>query len=140
MGGKGKVTMFEKIINPSLSVYDGETNKFIGEARFDLLPETENKILQMVNYHKIPHSVILMNLDFVEASGDYVPPVIGKALKQEGIIRAVFIDTANFDQLPIEIRFKYNAKARGYRKNNPYLFDSFELSNIELESIQPIIY
>jgi hypothetical protein len=76
--------MFNKIINPSLSVYDGDTNAFIGEARFDLTPEAEEKILQIVNYNKTPSSLFLLNLDFVQPSDNYVPPPIDRPKKAMG--------------------------------------------------------
>jgi hypothetical protein len=140
MGMRGEATMFDKIINPSLSVYDGETNVFIGEARFDLTIEAEEKLLQLVNYNKTPSSLFLLNLDFVQPSDNYIPPPIGGMKKSNGILRAVLIETNTRDQLPIEIRFNYDAIARGYRVNNPYLFDSFEFSNMHVQSISQITY
>lgn len=132
--------MFTKITNPVIDIYNGETNQFIGEARFKLSADAEQELLQLVNNNKTPSSLVLMDVDLYQPSESYVPPTPFIAYTRKGILRALFTDFITGELVPIEIRFKYDTRARGNLSGNLYYFNSVEFNNIVVESIQEIVY
>lgn len=126
--------MFVKITNPIIEIYDGDTNEFIAETTATLTPDAEKALLDLVNYNRIPARLFLLNLTF-KPSEHYTPPTFDKPAKRRGIIKANFTDSASGEQVPVEIRIKYDARAHGNLLGNQYFFDSVEYSNIVLEGI-----
>lgn len=128
--------MLIRITNPIIDIYNAETNEFFGESKFQLTSQAESGLLGLVNYSRVPSSLILLNLDFDKLSEDYNPPNQYFPKKSKGIIRAIFTESDTEEQTPIEIRFKSDIKSNSNVWGNPIHFDSVELSNIELESIK----
>lgn len=131
--------MYTRITNSSVAIYDGVTNKFIGEARFDLSPEAEKALLGLVNYGKTPEALLITNLELYQPSPDYIPPTPYQSYKREGVFRGSFTEESSKELVPIEIRFKYNARARGNSTGNLYFFESANFDHIEIESINEIL-
>jgi hypothetical protein len=131
--------MYTKIIDPSISIYNGYTNEFIGSARFNLSPESENDLLQLVNYNITPAVLLLMNLNFYQQSTYFDPPTLDQPANRKGILRAIFINTAG-EQVPMEIRIRYDARARSNLSGSRTFFESAMYDNIEVDSIEEIFY
>lgn len=131
--------MYTDIINPTIAIYNGYTNEFIGEAMFNLTPQAEKDLLQLVNYNNIPKSLLLLNLNFYQQSTYFDPPTLDQPANRKGIMRGIFVNTAG-EQVPIEIRLRYDAIAKGNLSGNSSFFESVEYSNINLDSIEEIIY
>jgi hypothetical protein len=122
-----------------MDVYDVETGKLVGNARFKLSPESEKALLDLVNNGKPPKSLLLINEEVFNTPEDYLPPTGSIPVRREGIFRAWFRqDDGN--TVPIEIRLIFDALVRGSRMPNKYFFDSTQYSNIKIESINQFGY
>lgn len=126
--------MFAKISNPEIFISDGETGEFISETKFSLSSDAEKALLDMVNYNKVPPSLLLLNLKF-QPSDHFIPPSLEGPVKRIGIIKGLFTDANSGELIPVEIRIRYDAMARGNLSRDQYFFDSVEYSNIELEGV-----
>lgn len=127
--------MFTQISNLTIDIFNEAGNQFIGEARFKLPQESEQALLQLINYSVQPQTLILQDLDFYQPSSYYVAPNIYAPIRRSGIIRAVLTDVANGYKIPVEISLKYDARAR-HSGVNPYFFDSVEYTDIVVGSIK----
>lgn len=130
--------MFSNISNLTIDIFNEPGTQFIGEARFDLPKESEQALLQLVNYGVKPQTLMLQNMDFYRPAGAYVAPDISKPLRQSGIIKAVLSDTVNGFEIPVEIDLNYDAMVR-HSGGNPYFFDSVEFDNIQVNSIKALV-
>lgn len=139
MKKKGAFTMYTKVINPNISIFNRNTNKFIGTASFNLTPEAEKDLLQLVNYNITPKSLLLLNLNFYQQSTYFHPPNLVRPVNHQGILRATFLNESG-ERIPIEIRLRYDAIARGNISGLKNFFDSVEYYNIAVDSIQEITY
>jgi len=128
--------VFTRIKNPRITIYDGETNQFIGTASFKPTTEAEKALLQLVNYGIKPSSLTLLDVNLYQPDKDYVPPTPYYLYPREGTIYAFFTDSTAGADIPIEIQMKYNARARGTLTGNLYHFDSVDFSDIEIESVK----
>jgi hypothetical protein len=134
MGWKVELELFVKITDPEIFIYDGETGEPVSQTRFSLSAEAERALLDLVNYNIIPPKLLLLNLRFQPAE-HYIPPSLDRPVKRVGAIRGLFTDAASGELIPVEIRIRYDARARGNLLGGEYFFDSVEYSNIELEEI-----
>jgi len=131
--------MFDQIVNQTLDTFNGINGLFVGEARFDLPPESEKALLNLVNYNLKPQTMTVLNLDFYQPSENYSPPSINDTIPRTGIIRAIFVDSVNGFQVPYDIRFRYLARARE-EGINPYFFSSVEWKDVVVDSVQRVSY
>jgi hypothetical protein len=131
--------MYTKIIDPSIVIYNGYTNEFIGSAKFNLTPESQDALLRLVNYNSIPASLLLMNLNFYQQSTYFDPPVLDQTVPRKGILRVIVVNDAG-EQIPMEIRLRYDARARSNVSGSLTFFESAEYNNIEVDSIEEIFY
>lgn len=131
--------MFNQIENRTIDTFNGINGLFVGDARFDLTPESEKALLNLVNYNIKPKTLTLLNLDFYQPSENYSPPNIYDPIQRTGIIRAIFVDSVNGFQVPYEIRIRYLARARE-AGNNPYFFASVDWTDIVVDSVQRVTY
>lgn len=129
-------SMYNMITNLVNEVYDGKTSEFLGYATFELAPTETAKLLQLVNYGKVPESIILSNLDIVRTAEDYAPPTLTVKYPRIGILRALFRDDTSGVLIPIEIHFTFDVRGRGQQRGNLYHFDSVEYSNIKVDEIK----
>lgn len=127
--------MFDRIAKPVNRVYDSVTNEFLGYSRFDLSPSEEEKLLQLVNYGKIPKSLILLDVTFSQTPKDYVPPSLTQKFRRRGVLRALFRDADSGKYIPVEIYFTFDVRGRGNASGDIYYFDSLEYSNIKIDQI-----
>ncbi|MBN7772961.1 hypothetical protein [Clostridium aminobutyricum] len=128
--------MFTKIKDPRILIYDGETDRLIGMASFELTPEAEKALLGLVNYGIKPSTITLLDINLYQPDRTYVPPTPFDAYKREGTIYALFTDSSTGENIPVEIQMKYTARARGNIFETLYHFDSVEFSDIEIESVK----
>lgn len=128
--------MYTKINNPTIDILDANTGKFLGTSTFDLPSGEEKKLLNLVNYGVKPSTLLILNANLYDAPEDYVPPSIDKALKREGILNALFTEQGTEKNIPIEIRIKFDSRARGVVPGDPYYLNSVQYSDIEVESVK----
>lgn len=127
--------MYTKITNPSVDVYDGKTNQFLGEARFELTSEAEQELLNWIN-NRVPfRSLIMLNSDF-QPSENYVPIVPNKTYHQKGIFRALLTEGDTGKKIPVEIRGTYDWRARSVEPGT--FLSSVEYSNVKIDEIEKI--
>ena len=131
--------MFNQISSPTIDIFNGINDQFIGEASFTLTEQAEKALLNLVNYNVMPQTLTLLNVDFYQPSENFTPPNINEPIQRAGIIRAIFRDTANGFQVPYEIRMRYLTRARD-PGINPYFFSSVEDTNIKVDSVQRVSY
>ena len=131
----GDAVMFDKVSHLVNEIYDGSTNKFLGYSRFDLSQSEEEKLLDLVNYGKVPESLILLNVRFSQTPADYVPPSLTQKSKRRGILRGLFRDADSGKYIPVEIYFTFDVRGRGNLSGDIYYFDSLEYSNIQIDHI-----
>ncbi|MGE4213915.1 MAG: hypothetical protein AB7E42_03945 [Anaerotignaceae bacterium] len=131
--------MYTKISNPEIIIYDGETKKLIGTAKFNLSPTAESDLLQLVNYNIAPSSLLLLNASLYEPSKTYLSPTPYFEYMREGRIRALFTDVYTKNQVPIEIIIKYNARANSANPKNQNFYDSVNFYNIEVKSVERML-
>lgn len=128
--------MYNMITNLVNEVYDGKTGEFLGYATFELAPTEAAKLLQLVNYAKVPESITLSNLDIVRTAENYTPPELTVQYPRIGILRALFRDDTSGVLIPVEIHFTFDVRGRGQQRGNLYHFDSVEYNNIKVDQIR----
>lgn len=127
--------MYTKMNNPQIIIYDGDTKKLIGTAKFDLSPSAENDLLKLVNYNTPPSSLLLLNLNLYEPAENYLRPAPYFKYMREGKIKASFTDLYTKNQILLEIFIKYNVRAHSANPNNLQFYDSVLFDGIEVISI-----
>lgn len=127
--------MYDIVTHLVNEVYDGKTDEFLGYSTFELPTTEERKLLQLVNYGKIPESLILLNVNFSQTPPDYVPPKLTEKAKRRGVLRALFRDKASGVFVPVDIHFTFDVRGRGNLSGDVYHFDSLEYSNIKVDQI-----
>lgn len=128
--------MFVKISNPSVDAYDSNTNRYIGEARFDLTQEAERELLNWINGRTSIKPFTIVNSNF-RPSTEYVPIIPNKTYHQKGIFRAVLTDDTGM-QIPVEARVTFDWRSRSVDPNE--FIRSAEYSNIKIEDTNEVIY
>lgn len=128
--------MFDRITNTSLDIFTDQDKTYLGRARFVLTSEAESKLLNLLNYSKVPDSLVIMNASLYEPPKNYTPPEPSKKYRRDAIFNAVVRDSASGMHAPLEIRLRYDVRARGNPVGNLYRYDSLELSNIEVVDIK----
>ena len=127
--------MYDMVTNLQNEVYDRETGNFLGYATFELPPREEEKLLQLVNYGKIPESLTLVNVDIILTAADYVPPELTIKYPRIGVLHALFRDETSGAFIPVEIHFTFDVRGKGQQSGNLYHFDSVEYSNMKVDQI-----
>ena len=130
--------MYDKIIYTSLSIFDGENGNFIGTARFELPTESSKKLLDLLNYGKVPEVFIILDASVYAPANTYIPPEPTKTYKRLGIMYVVAEDEYSGAPVPFEIRFTYDVVVRGKLTPELLYFDSLEMSNLNILSIQQV--
>lgn len=128
--------MYDMVINHlNNKIFDGNTGEFLGDVFFELSQDEKEKLLRLVNYGKVPESLILLNAQIVGTPEDYKPPELTKAYTRKGILSAHFRDDASGEHVPIELHMKFDVRGRGRRSGDLYHFDSAEYRNITVDQI-----
>jgi len=135
---EGDGTMYDKIIYSSLSFFDGETGNFIGTARFELPTESTKKLLDLLNYGKVPEIFVILDASVYAPAKTYTPPEPSKKYKRLGVMNIVAEDEYSGMPTPFEIRFTYDVVVRGKLSSELLYFDSLEMSNINIISIEQV--
>lgn len=123
--------MYTQIINPSIAVYDPETDKFLGDGRFKLTLSAEQALLDWMNYGISPKSLVMVESSFVP-SEDYVPITPNMTYHQKGIFRALMKDEDTGKWVPVEARITYDWRSRSPEPGN--FASSVEFNNIKVDS------
>lgn len=127
--------MFTKITNQKIEIYNADTGQYLGTSTFDLPPEEEKKLLNLVNYGVNPSSLLILNARLYDAPEDYIPPSITEAKRRKGILTADFIEEGTQNKIPIEIQMNFDSRARGLLPGSPYYLNSVQYSDIVVESV-----
>ena len=130
--------MYDRIVNTSLHIFDRDTGNYIGKARFVLPMESENALLDLINFGKIPKVLILMNVSLNDPSKNYVLPEAFKKYQRNSILNATLRDFDSGEQMPVEIRLKYDVQVKGHPSGTLCHFDVMELSNIAVVSVRAV--
>lgn len=131
----GGDTMYDEILDSYFDVFDGETGDYIGHSHFSLPTGSERKLLDLINYNRVPDTLTLLNVTLSRPSGNYIPPELFQKHNRLAILHVDAVESYSGKLVPIEIRMGYDVVARGNLSGNQYYFESLELDNIELISI-----
>jgi hypothetical protein len=127
--------MYTQITDSYFDVYDGETGAYMGNSKFTLPQNSEDKLLDLLNYNKVPDSLVLLNVNLSETTQNYIPPELFRKNKRQATLYLDVIDT-NSDQIyPFQIHMRYDVVARGRLSGSRYFFDSLGLDNIQIEEV-----
>lgn len=130
--------MYDQIANASASLFDGDTDHFLGKARFSLSDDSQKVLLNLLNYGKIPEKLVVSDANLYDPAGDYVPPEPYEAYRRSSVLNAVVRDKYSGEQVPVEIRLKYDSRVRSHASKNPHYFDCVGLDNIEVEDVREV--
>ena len=130
--------MFDKVAQPYVEIYNGETNEYLGRSIFRLTPEVENAFLRYARNENGPDRIVFRNVYFHPTSPGYpmVLPFIKRSRK--GTFKALFRDESSKLWIPIEIYARFNVFGRGEPTEGGYYFDSVEYSDIVIEGMKVI--
>lgn len=127
--------MYDKITNTNLNVFSAPTREYVGKFNFVLSSEAESKLLDLLNYGKVPNSLIILDATLYSPPSSYTPPEPFRKYRREGIFSAVAGESSSGAEVPFDIRMRYDMRARVNPAGNLYYYDSMELSNIEIVSV-----
>lgn len=128
--------MYHQIPNTSnLDIFDGRTGDFIGHSHFRLSSDSEQKLLNLINYNRVPDTLTLLDITLSHPSKNYIPPEIFRKLPRRAVLMVEAADAYPGRRVPIEIRMSYDVVGRGNLLGDQFHFDSAELSNIQVTDI-----
>jgi len=130
--------MYDRITNTSLNIFDRDTGNYIGYARFVLPAESENALLNLVNFGKVPTLLILTNVSLFEPSKSYAVPGASQIVHRNSILNAALRDTDSGEQIPVEIRLKYDVRVKTNPLGSVCYFDAAELSNLVVAGVRAV--
>lgn len=130
--------MYDEISNTSLNVFSAPTKEYVGKFNFVLSSEAEAKLLKLLNYNKVPDSLLILNATLYEPPSSYTPPEPFEKYRREGILSMSAGESGTGNQVPIELRIRYDMRARVNPDRKLYYYDSMELSNIEVVGINQL--
>ncbi len=55
--------MFDKIANLHIDIYEGTTDEYLGSNNFTATLEVEKVFLDLINYHIVPKTIILTDVN-----------------------------------------------------------------------------
>ncbi|WP_312940014.1 hypothetical protein [Oscillibacter sp.] len=124
--------MYSKITDSFFDIFDGETGLYMGHSHFTLTDGSEQKLLDFLNYNKVPRSLVLLNVSLSDTAANYITPELFQKQSRTAVMFIDAIDAHSQKLIPIEIEMKYDVLVRGKLSGNPYYFESIELGNIEI--------
>lgn len=124
--------MYSKITDSFLDVFDEKTGLYMGHSHFTLTQGSENKLLDFLNYNKIPDTLALLNVSLSDVSANYIPPELFCMHERISVLYIDVVDTYSRRLVPIEIKMSYDVLVRGNLSGTPYYFESVELENIKI--------
>jgi len=132
--------MYDQIANASASLFDGDTENFLGKAQFSLSDDSQKKLLDLLNYGKIPEKLVVSDVSLYDPAKGYVPPELYEAYRRSSVLNAVARDKYSGEQVPVEIRLKYDSSVRSHSSKNPYYIDCVGAENIEVVDVREIYF
>lgn len=127
--------MYSKITDSHIDVFDGESGNYMGHSYFTLTQSSERKLLDLLNYNKVPDTLVLLNVAMSKASANYIPPELFQKHSRISTLYIDAVDAYSKRLVPIEIAMSYDVIARGHLSGSPYSFESVELENIKILNI-----
>ena len=124
--------MYSKITDSYSDIFDEETGLYMGHSHFTLTQGSENKLLDLLNYNKVPDTLVLLNVSLSDTSANYIPPELFQKHSRISVLFIDVVDTHSQRLIPIEIEMSYDVLVRGNLSENPYYFESVELGNIKI--------
>lgn len=128
--------MFDKVSQPYVEIYDGDTNEYLGRSIFRTTPEVENAILGYARNEDGPNRIVFRNVYFHPTSPEYPMILPFKKRSRRGIFKAMLRDENSKLWIPIEIYARFNVLGRGQPTEDEYYFESVEYSDIVIEGMK----
>lgn len=127
--------MYNKITDSHIDIFDGETGNYMGHSYFTLTQGSERELLDLLNYNKVPDTLVLLDVSLSETSANYIPPELFQKHSRISTLYIDAVDAYSGRLVPIEVVMSYDIIARGHLSGNPYSFESVELGNIKILNI-----
>jgi len=131
--------VYDRITDTTINVFDSNTGSHMGKARFELSPDSEAMLLNLLNYGKIPHQLVLMDVTLYEPAPSYVPPRPYEINHRNSVMSAVARDRYSGEQVPVEVHLNYNSRVRSQITENAYYFECVGVENIQVVDIRQVI-
>lgn len=128
--------MYVSITNTSLHVFDRDTGSYIGRAQFVLPAESERALLDLVNYGRVPETLVLLDVALYHPSRSYVPPKPFQTYRRDSILSAILYDVDSGRQTPVEIRLRYDLRTKALVSGDFCYYEAAELSNFSVPGIR----
>lgn len=130
--------MYDEIYGTSLVVFDDATSEYVGKTRFDLTYEAGRKLLDLINFNRVPDALIISNVDAVCGSKQCEPSDLFTFVRRHSILNAIVKDRYSKRAMPIEIEMKYDRIARSNSSKDSGRLESVLLNNIEILDVRPV--
>lgn len=130
--------MYDQITILGMDFYTGDTGVYLGRARFLPSKESEDKLLDLLNYGKVPNNLFFMNMVIYRRELTYITPALFNPYYHYSIMYLLARDKDSREQVSFEIRLEYNFRVRAHYTPNPYYFESLQLENITVFDIRVI--
>lgn len=130
--------MYTKVSSPTLYIFDAATNESLSTVKFELPVSTEQILLQLVNFNKIPSSLFITNVDIIPNDKNYLSEIAKKNVTRRGILRALYTDYHANTTDAIDIQFLHDVRAYEQSRKNTNHFESVNDNNIVIESVKPV--
>lgn len=128
--------MFDKIADLHIDIYEGTTGEYLGSNNFTATLEVEKVFLDLINYHIVPKTIVLTDVNFYQASSQYRPPKLDEKQKRRGVVHAKVRDSNSKTWMNAEIYFTFQVRTRGNFLGDQYHFDSVTYSDIQVQEIR----
>lgn len=130
--------MYSKITNPTVDIYDPDTDQFVVAAALGLPRSQEQKLLNYLNYGVNFSNLFFLNAEITSAQEGYVPPTIEHPRRRVGVLHFLARDDTGIYK-PIDIRMLLTAQARYIDPNDPNRLGSVEYTDIVLKTVSRLI-
>jgi len=128
--------VFDKVSTPLVDIFDKQTNEYYGRVIFDITPDNETVLLDMINNARAPKYLVLHHATVFPSSNRYIPPEYYRKQSRNGIIHAEFRDANSKLWTPANIYVSFDVETKGIQAGDVYHSENAEYSNIVINNIK----
>jgi len=126
--------MYLKIFNPTIDIYDPDTEQFVVALALELPRSEEQKLLNYLNYGENFSNLFFLNAEITSAQEGYAPPTIENPSRRVGVLHLLAREDTGV-YVPVDIRMLLTAQVRYINPNDPGHLGSVEYSDVVLKTV-----